>query len=211
MKKIHHPSAVYLTAVVFVAHSFFSCSSSSEATKELEKYDVYEYADQATFNTPYGKTYRASMASLEDMGFTIAVSDERSGMMQGEQGTRELRPEEDRNVGGSDDAGAGVFAVLVAIVIAVLVIFVGSGNDQSDDAGDHHYESSPRTDHVYVITLNLRSEGRGTTIVMVGASRFDYEDGDEVRSVILENKYLNHGLFDRIEKRLKAVEEPMDE
>jgi hypothetical protein len=196
-----------LAAVAIVALTLAACTSSTRTATELEKYDDYAYADVATFNRPYQDTYQAAIASLEEMGFTITLTDETSGAIEAESGTRALRPEETGVVVVEEESGGpGFFEVLVRVVVAVLVFITGGDMDDYSDAVDQHPEPAPQTFHVYIMALAVQSEEPGQTTVAVGASRDDYEDADLVRSVVLENKYLNHSLFDKIEEYLKSFE-----
>lgn len=208
MERLRYPPVVLLITAVFLAYTFGSCASSSESTKELEKYDSYDYADEATFNRSYDDTYRASMAALERMGFVIAVSDERTGEIQGEYETSELRPEERRLESESDDSGGPIVGILAAIAFAVVMLLVSPGcESESDDvSAGPTVNTEPERTHVYVVTLLLSRADDAATTVSVGAARFDYDDDEFVRRVDLENKYLNHSLFDRIEEGLDSEE-----
>lgn len=210
MDRLRYPPVVVLTAASFLAYSFSSCATGSESTKELEKYDSYDYADEATFNRSYAETYRAALASVEDLGFVIAISDERAGEIQGESETDELRPEELRTDEVSDDSGGPIVGILAAIAFAIVMLFVSPGcQSESDDVSTGpSIESEPDRTHVYVVTLMLGSPGAEETTVSVVAARFDYEDDEFVARVDLENKYLNHRLFDRIEEHLDRLGTP---
>ncbi len=204
------PSIVCGTLLAFLLYSLTACTSSRPAT-ELAKYDSYEYADQASFNRPYRDTYRAAVAALEEMGFTITLTDEPAGSIQAEDGTRELRSEETGRITvkeeEDDDGGAGVFAAIVAVLIAIVIFFSG-GDDENDVPMEHTRTRMPQKLHVYVVALAFDRETVESTVVTVGASRYDYEDEDLVGQVTLENKYLNHSLFDRIENHLRQSEQP---
>ena len=204
MHRLRYPPLVVLTAMTFLASTFYSCASSSESTKELEKYDSYDYADEATFNRPYDDTYRAAMAAVEGMGFVVAISDERTGEIQAEFETSKLRPEELRAQEASDGSGGPIVEILAAIAFVLVMLFVSPGcqSESDDGSAGTAVETEPERTHVYVVTLMVRSPEAETTTVSVGAARFDYDDDEFVRRVDLENKYLNHGLFDRIEERL---------
>lgn len=208
MMRYPHASAVYGTIAAFLLYSLTSCASSSTRATELEKYDAYEYADQATFNRPYAETYRAAVASLEEMGFTITLTDEGTGEIQGEAGTTALRPEETGFVVESEkeESGAGVFAAIVLVLLAIVMFFSGGDSDEATEVVTH--EPLPKKVYVYVVALELQAVGTESTILTVGASRYDYEGDELVGSVSLENKYLNHGLFDRIEANLAGSDQP---
>lgn len=201
-------SAVYVTTAAFLLYSLSSCASSSRPATELEKYDDYEYADQATFNRPYGETYRAAVASLEKMGFTISLTDENTGELQAEAGTTALRPEETGIAVESDkeESGDGVLAAIVLVLLAIIMFFAGGESDDAMEVATH--EPVSRTVYVYVVALELRALDTESTIITVGASRYDYEGDELVGSVRLENKYLNHSLFDRIEEHLTRSDRP---
>lgn len=209
MKTFLEGSIVSLAAAAFLTWVFAACGSSTRAATELDKYDAYEYADMAEFNRPYQETYRAAIASLEEMGFTITLTDEASGDIEAESGTRALRPEETGEVVETEKTGPGFLEVLVRVVVAILVFVTGGDVDDYDDAVDQHPDSSPEVFYVYVLALNVGLEESGLTSVTVGASRYDYEDGDLIGSVTLENKYLNHSLFDKIEEYLQRFESPV--
>ena len=210
MDRLRYPPVVVLTAAIFLAYSFFSCSTGSESTKDLEKYDSYDFADEATFNRPYDETYRAAVASLEDMGFVIATSDERAGEIQGEHEADELRPEERRDAETTDDSGGPIVGILAAIAFAIVMLFVTPGceSEREDASTSPMDENEPERTYIYVVTLSLRSSDPETTTVSLGTARFDYDDGELVRRVDLENKYLNHGLLDRVEAHLNLGPAP---
>jgi hypothetical protein len=214
MNLLIRPPLIVVVVAAFLLRTFISCTPTAESTKELEKYDGYEYADEAVFNRPYERTFRAAIASLEAMGFTIALSDERNGAIQGECETSDRRAEELRQEGLSESSNPGevVAGVLAAIFVALIMVFVSSGcqADDGDDSVDINISPSPRTTHIYVMTLDLRSDQSGATIVAVGAARFYYEDGMLVSSIDLENKYFNHVLFDRMEAHLVQEESASD-
>jgi hypothetical protein len=200
VKTILQPWVVYFVATAFLGYSCCSCASGSEASKALEKYDSYEYADEANFNRSFQETFRAAAASLEEMQFTLTVTDEAAGVIEAEDGREELRPEEE----SGEDSGAGILAFLLLIIVAIFALIVG-GNESSDDQSDSSYEApTPHKSFVYVVSLDVREDGPEAAIVRVGASRFDYEDADLVASKDLQNKRLNHGLFDRIEEHLRS-------
>lgn len=208
MRRVPPPALVHTTVVVFLAYTFACCSSSSKTTDGLEKYDGYDYADEASFNRSYEETYRAALGSLEDMGFTITVGDEGSGEIRAEDQRTELRPEEERVTEQSGNSDVGFLEILAAVVLAIVMFFISgdtstSDEDQSEDWKD---EGTPRKDYVYVMTLKVLPAGPESATVTVVASRFDYEDAELVGSKDLENKYLNHRLFDRIEELLTAAE-----
>lgn len=220
MQWFHIKSVTLTVALCFLFYSIVGCGGSNETTRHLDKYDDSPYRDVMTVSVSKEVAYRAVIASMQQRGYVVTLSDPQTGLVNTEINSSRILPEEQKllQVPKQGPSVGKVLLVILSIVLVfgIVLLLVGSSSDKSKDdrssaapttgSGTTYVSSEPAktTSYKYIVTLNTSALTDSSTQIQISAVRMELENGSVKNSGKFESKYLNYSIFDALYEQLNA-------
>ncbi len=209
-------SVTLTVALCFFFYSIVGCGSSNEAPRHLDKYDDLPYRDVMTVSVSKEVSYSAIIASMQQRGYVVTLSDPQTGLINTEINSSRILPEEQKML-QVPKPGPSVGHVLLVILSVILIfgivlLIAGSSSEKSKDdkssttssAGVVSSEPPRTTSYKYIVTFNTSALTDTSAQIQISAVRLELENGSVKNSGKFESKYLNYSIFDAVYEQLSA-------
>lgn len=211
MKAKRYRHYVVPTVVAHMLFAFASCWGSGASTRYVGKYDGLPYVDTFQFQKSQETVYRAAIASLQDMGGVITLSDPRTGLINAELSSIEefersaAVPAESEKAEGSGGIMAGIGVVVGFLLFILFFAWLADGCESGETTSAPR--PRPRPDpsppepvvaSKYILSLTITQLDHDSAEMRVLAMQQTIENGTVTQTVRLQNKSLNYSLRDAV-------------
>jgi len=188
------------------------CAGSSGASPLLKEFSSSSYTSKEVFNYNVDDVYKAAVDVLHDKGYQITISDSYAGILTAEYNTESLIPEEIAAMEKNQTQSAcvtilGIVLIfgLIAVIISAIANNSGSSSSSSGTCDNNtYYSDAPVKSSRYQLTFTFTVLEKNVTEVGLNVIKSEVENGTIVKQQILENKYLNNGIFKKMDQILKG-------
>lgn len=191
------------------------CAGSGNSNVYIKEFEGTSYKSREVYNYNKNEVYWATVDALKEKGYQVMLSDSNAGMLTAEYNSANLLPEEMAEL-SKNQAGATCATILgIVLVVGLIVVIIkalssnSSSSSSSCDSGyqnsDSYYSESKVISNKYQLTFSFMSMAEEQTEVSLSVIKSVVENGTTVKQNLFENKYLNNGIFKKIDEILHGL------
>ena len=190
------------------------CAGSSNSTAYIKEFEGTSYKNREVYNYNKNEVFWATVDALKEKGYQVTLSDSNAGMLTAEYNSANLLPEEMAALSKNQAQATCATILGIVLVVGLFVVIIkalssSSSSSSTYDSGCQNSESynseSKVTSNKYQLTFSFMSLAEEQTEVSLSVIKSVVENGTTVNQNLLENKYLNNGIFKKIDEILNGL------
>jgi len=201
----------YILIFAVVVTTVSGCASGGSSLTALKEFEGSVYKNKEIYNYNIDEVFKVATESLHEKGYVITLSDSYAGLLTAEYNCQNLLPEEMAELEKNQTQATCITILGIVLIFGLVAMLISSTSGSSSSGDSKNYDSdSYNSDYTvksnrYQLTFTFTALDKNKTEVSLNVIKSVVENGTTVSQNILENKFLNNGIFKKIDERLKRV------
>lgn len=187
------------------------CASGGNTLPLLKEYEGSSYKNKEVYNYNIDEVFKAAVETMHQKGYVVTMSDSYAGLLTAEYNCENLLPEEMAALEKNQAQATCITILGIVLVFGLIAIIISSLSSKSSSSSEttvynDSYDSTPIVkSNRYQLTFTFTALDKNKTEVSLNVIKSVVENGTTVSQNLLENKFLNNGIFKKIDEKLRGV------